>query len=50
MMLSFDIDQIQSGKQADIALIREDSVVVLSADELRNKLKLNDWWRGSDSW
>lgn len=40
MMLSFDIEQIFSGKQADIPLIREDSVIVLSADELRNKLKL----------
>ncbi len=40
MMLSFDMDQIMSGKQADIPLIREDSVIVLSADELRNKLQL----------
>jgi protein involved in polysaccharide export with SLBB domain len=40
MMLSFDIDQIMSGKQADIPLIREDSVIVLSADDLRNKLQL----------
>lgn len=40
MMLSFDMEQIMSGKQADIPLIREDSVIVLSADELRNKLKL----------
>lgn len=40
LMLSFDIDQILTGKQADIHLIREDSVIVLSADELRNKLSL----------
>lgn len=40
MMLSFDMDQIMNGKQADIPLIREDSVIVLSADDLRNKLKL----------
>lgn len=40
MLLSFDVEQINTGKQADIPLIREDSVIVLSADELRNKLKL----------
>ncbi len=40
LMLSFDMDQIMNGKQADIPLIREDSVLVLSADELRNKLQL----------
>lgn len=40
MMLSFEMDQIMSGKQADIPLVREDSVIVLSADELRNKLQL----------
>lgn len=40
MMLSFDMDQIMNGKQADIPLIREDSIIVLSADDLRNKLKL----------
>lgn len=40
MMLSFDMDQILTGKQADIPLIREDSIIVLSADDLRNQLKL----------
>jgi protein involved in polysaccharide export with SLBB domain len=40
VMLSFDLDQINAGKQADIPLFREDSVIVLSADDLRNKLKL----------
>lgn len=40
MMLSFEMDQISAGKQADILLFREDSVIVLSADDLRNKLKL----------
>lgn len=40
MLLSFEYEQIKSGKQADIALMREDSIVVLSADDLRNKLDL----------
>ncbi|HQR94905.1 MAG TPA: SLBB domain-containing protein, partial [Sediminibacterium sp.] len=40
MMLSFDMEQIMSGKQVDIPLFREDSVIVLSADDLRNKLQL----------
>ncbi len=40
MMLAFEYEQLKTGKQADILLTREDSIVVLSADSLRNNLSL----------
>jgi protein involved in polysaccharide export with SLBB domain len=40
LMLSFEFEQIKAGKQADILLTREDSIVVLSADSLRNTLSV----------
>ncbi|HJV18960.1 MAG TPA: SLBB domain-containing protein [Sediminibacterium sp.] len=38
VMVSFDVQRILDGTDADIALVREDSVVIASRDGLRNEL------------
>lgn len=40
VMVSFDVQRILDGTDADIALVREDSVVIASRDGLRNELSV----------